>query len=121
MKLRFRKNSLRLRVNQIEAQMLADGQRLEERLDFPGHTGLGYVLACTPDAQPQVTFVDGVISISVPSPNVRSWATADAIGMYFELSTAGLPLNIAVEKDLECLDAPIEERDPHAYPRTSAC
>lgn len=42
------------------------------------------------------------------------------LDFYYKLDAAS-PLDIAIEKNLECLDAPDEERDPFAYPRKAAC
>ena len=32
----------------------------------------------------------------------------------------GVELKVAIEKDLDCIDAPPSERDPDAFPRTNA-
>jgi hypothetical protein len=37
--------------------------------------------------------------------------------MYFDVAADGASLRIAIEKDLECVDGPEEERDPEAFPR----
>ncbi len=39
--------------------------------------------------------------------------------MYFELPANGTVLKIAIEKDLECIEGALEERDPEAFPRGS--
>lgn len=114
MKLRFRKNSLRLRVNQVEAQMLAAGEQLQEEVQFPGAARFAYTLRAKEGATPEVNFRDGVITVAAPADVVGRWAASDEVGMYFEIP----PIRIAIEKDLECIDGPPEERDPHAFPRT---
>ena len=119
MKLRFRSNSLRLRVNQVEVQGLAAGQVLEERIEFPGNTAIRYVLEPLADARAQASFESGVVRVSAPRAEVEKWAATDSIGMYFELPANGAKLRIAIEKDLECIDGPVEERDPDAFPRMS--
>jgi hypothetical protein len=118
MKLRFRKNSLRLRVNQREVENLASGKALEERIEFPGDASISYVLETTERSSPEASFRQGVIRVSAPHAQVHDWARGDSIGMYFELPANGTPLKVAVEKDLECVDGPPEERDPDAFPRS---
>jgi hypothetical protein len=117
MKLRFRENSLRLRVNRREVEGLASGATLEERVLFPGNAGISYVLESSPDSSPRASFHDGVIRISTPEAFIKSWVDGDTIGIYFELPAGEAALKVAIEKDLECIEGPVEERDPDAFPR----
>ena len=112
MKLRFRKNSLRLRVNQRETETLAAGGEFEERVTFGGGATLSYRLAKTADGMKGTALFDGqVIRVSAP---LSDWTKSDEIGFYFEVEPG---LKVAIEKDLECLDGPAEEKDPDAFPR----
>ena len=117
MKLRFRGNSLRLRVNQREAKQLAGGAALEERIHFPGNANMSYILQPVAQPNPEATFEDGVIKVSAPKDQLERWAITDSIGLYFELPANGSALKIAIEKDMECIDGPEEDRDPEAYSR----
>jgi hypothetical protein len=117
MKLRFRKNSLRLRLNQREVSALASGQALEERVEFPGGTALVYKLMPRPNPEPAAQFIAGAIEISIPNSEAVHWDQSESIGLYYHLGA----LDIAIEKDLECTDATTEEQDPFAYPRKVAC
>lgn len=121
MKLRFRRNSLRLRVNRREVEDLASGAALEERVQFPGDARILYILATTTKPNAEAWFRDGVIGVSAPETQVKEWAASESPGMYFEVPTDGSLLKIAIEKDLECVDGPAEERDPDAFPRASVC
>jgi len=118
MKLRFRGNSLRLRVNQREVEGLSAGRPLTESVHFPGDAELGYTLESAPARTAKVEFRSGVIRVAVPEASVREWARTDEIGMYFDLPANGSSLKVAIEKDLECIDGPAEERDPDAFPRS---
>ena|SRR5665213_3421987 len=120
MKLRFRANSLRLRVNQKEVEKLAAGHALREKIDFPGNSSLSYVLESDAAAHPQAFFANDSIQIAAPAALLAGWADSDEIGLYFTLATNGQPLKIAIEKDLECIDGPVEEHDPNAFPRALA-
>jgi hypothetical protein len=117
MKLRFRQNSLRLRLNRREVEALAASQRLKEQVRFPGGAELTYVLESLAGAAPEVDFKSGVIRVALPAADLQGWAGTQELGLYFELPANGSMLKIAVEKDLECVDEPPEERDPDAYPR----
>jgi hypothetical protein len=120
MKLRFRKNSLRLRVNQREVESLAGGCTLEEQVYFPGSSTMSYILQPVAGVAPDASFRDGVIRIGAPQQQLQSWAATDSIGLYFEFPADENSLKIAIEKDLVCVDGPEEERDPDAYPRSTA-
>lgn len=118
MKLRFRNNSLRLRVNRPEVENLAAGGSLEERVEFPGGEHLSYILESSPASTARASFGGGVIRVAAPDWQVKDWARGKAIGLYFQLSGATAALHVAIEKDLECVEGPPEEHDPAAFPRT---
>ncbi len=82
---------------------------------FPGSAELAYVLQSA--AQPSASFENGNILVKVFEQDVHTWAANEEIGLYYQFPSDGAPLTIAVEKDLECLDGPVEERDPDAFPR----
>ncbi len=122
MKLRFRQNSLRLRVNQREVEELAAGVALQEQVSFPGNARMQYILEPYGQSTAAASFESGVIRVSAPGNDVKQWADSEAIGLYFNLPADGSFLKVAIEKDLECTDGPPEERDPLAFPRSGeAC
>jgi hypothetical protein len=120
MKLRFRNNSLRLRLNRRETEVIAAGSTLKEQVSFPGGNAFAYSLEATTAVHPEASFQKGTLRVVAPSVELKRWAESTAIGIYFELPVNGSALKIAIEKDLECMDAPPDERDPDAFPR-SAC
>ena len=120
MKLRFRSNTLRLRVNRREVEGLASGESIEECVLFPDDGRFRYVFEPKESAEPRAAFQQGAIRISAPLRQVREWANGDAIGLYFNLPAGGTTLDIAIEKDLECIDGPADEHDPDAFPRKPA-
>jgi uncharacterized protein DUF7009 len=115
MKLRFGKNSLRLRVNRLEVERLATGQELTERISFAGGATLDYILIPSAVAQRAAEFDGKVIRVTAP---LGDWARGSEIGFYFAVEPG---LKVAVEKDLECVDGREDEKDPYAYPRTKTC
>ena len=119
MKLRFRNNSVRLRLNRREVADLASGAALKEQVEFPGSGDLSYVLEPSTRPSADASFRNGTIRVSAPQTLLTKWAAGDSIGMYFELPANETVLKIAIEKDLECVDGALEERDPEAFPRIS--
>ena len=117
MKLRFRHNSLRLRVNQREVKGLVSGALLEEQVVFPGDSRIAYTLQSSSADTPDASFRQGVIRVLAPQQQVEEWAKGESIGMYFEFPANGSSLKIAIEKDLECVDGSPEEHDPEAFRR----
>jgi hypothetical protein len=117
MKLRLRGNSLRLRLNQRETAALANGEAIEERIEFPGGSALRYRLLADSSPVARAEFSDQVITVALPEATARTWQRSDDIGVYYRAGT----LDVAVEKDLECTDLREEERDPYAYPRKVVC
>jgi len=117
MKLRFRGNSLRLRLNRREVEALASGRAIEERITFPV-SDLTYTLEPTSRNDPQASFEQNTIRILAPNAEIARWSSDESIGLYYDLPTAGAPLRIMIEKDLECIDGPPEERDPEAFARS---
>jgi len=115
MKLRFKGNTLRLRLNQTEVRRLAEGATLKETVSFPGNAGLSYALSAA--TAPSATFSDGIIRISAPLDALTSWAAGDDLGLYLDFAATPEPLKVAIEKDLECVDGPPEDRDFDAFPR----
>ena len=116
MKLRFRGNTIRLRVNQREVKDLAAGTPLTEQVHFPDECALSYTLQ--QGARPDASFRDGRIVVAVPSEQIRQWAAGNDIGIYFELAADGARLKVAIEKDLECVEGGPEEYDADAFPRS---
>jgi hypothetical protein len=117
MKLRFRNNSLRLRLNQREVAALATGASIEERVEFPGGAALVYRLAPESVASGSAELNQSTITVRVPVASARAWEASEEIGLYYRSG----PVEVAIEKDLQCTDERPEERDPYAYPRKVAC
>ncbi|MBV8070643.1 MAG: hypothetical protein JO270_12105 [Acidobacteriaceae bacterium] len=118
MKLRFRGNGVRLRLNRREVESLAAGCALEEQVVFPGEQRFAYTLQSGPAAEAGVSFEGGRLQVLAPQRQITEWADGTDIGLYFAFPANGSILRVAIEKDLECVDGPAEERDPDAFPRS---
>ncbi len=92
--------------------MLAAGTELMEEVKFAG-ARLTYTLRSGPNA---AAFDGQQISVTAALGN---WTRSDEVGFYF---VAEPGLKVSIEKDLECVDGPENERDPDAFPRAvKAC
>ena len=100
---------MRLRINQKEAASLAAGGVLKEEVAFGVGATLSYALRTGVTAG--ATFDGRSIEVSAP---LAEWARGGELGFYFEMAPG---LKVAIEKDLECVDGPEEEKDPDAFPR----
>ncbi len=122
MKLRLRGNSLRLRLSQTDVADLASGKVLDEKLSFPGGAEFAYTLSAPKSAmEASAQFLDSTVRVVIPGNKIKEWAEGDELGLYYELPAGQSTLKIAIEKDLQCADEPVDERDPDAYPRAKAC
>lgn len=120
MKLRFTPNSVRLRLNRIEVEKLESSGGLSERIEFPGTplTSFVYSLRLGSNSEDgSVRFRNQEFEVTVFQDRARAWAhTASEVGLYYNHELSGKSLRIAIEKDFQCIDGPLEELDPAAYP-----
>ena len=117
MKLRFRNNSVRLRLNRKEVESLSEGRNLEETVRFPGGSVLSYRLRAGAGESTSAQFQNAAIDIAIPAGAAKSWNGSDDVGLYYLLDG----LELSLEKDLECTEPNGETADPYAYPRKVVC
>ena len=107
MKLRIRGNSQRFRLTQGEVARLLAKDRVSESVNFSSATAdmLTYSLeACEHATQPSAHFGNGEILVNVPTQLVESWANTNQVGIeYTQPLDEGRGLQIAIEKDFQCL------------------
>jgi hypothetical protein len=112
MKLRVKANTIRFRLTQSEVAQLGRGEALRDATEFGPSQRLGWILAPVAGKAIQATFDGRTVSVSLPEHEVRSWAGADAVGIYGQ---AG-PLEISVEKDFHCLNRADAPEEADAFP-----
>jgi hypothetical protein len=123
MKLRIKGNSIRLRLGRSEvARMLTHGI-VEDSTTFDpaGIQRFGYQLVASPEVSVvSASFESGTLIVRLPTEATIAWASTDRIGIEASQPTSeGKSLKILIEKDLECIDPPVEESQADAYPRTT--
>ena len=109
MKVRWTRDSLRLRITPSELAAIVRGEPVSEGLAFPGGDGAWAVLLDPTAAETGVAWTGGTVRVGVSADDVRRLAAPDAEGIYPH--TKGLRL--LVEKDFPCAHphAP-EAREP---------
>lgn len=121
MKLRIRGNSIRLRLGQSEVERMVEQGFVEEftTFDIARRQRLEYVLRSSDDAKEvAATFDEGRLVVRIPAEQIRAWASTDQVGIEaFQKVSEDETLRILVEKDFECIDAPVHESQADAFPR----
>lgn len=121
MKLRIRGNSIRLRLGQSEVHQLAVEGAIHEVAYFGAQPTerLTYTLRASGEgSQVAATLEPGQITVSVACHLIHEWATTERVGIEMIQRIAGSPdLRILIEKDFECIDAPLQESQEDAFPR----
>ena len=72
MKLRFRDNSIRLRLTRAEVDAVSSEGVVKARVSLPGGSGLDYILERSSDTErPMARFTDGALTVMVPEAVVN--------------------------------------------------
>jgi hypothetical protein len=124
LKLRIRRNSIRLRLGESEVAKLVSTGRVTESIQFaaPPDGRLSYTLVMSPSArQIAADFADNEVTLTVPESLAQRWGNSAEVGMTHEQPIGnGAHLTILIEKDFNCL-APRpgeDESDTFANPGT---
>ena len=98
MKVRWTRESLRLRITPSELAALRRGEAISEGLVFPGAGG-GWTVRLDPTAaETGVAWVEGVVRVGVVPADIRRLAEPGAEGIYPHTPE----LRLLVEKDFPC-------------------
>lgn len=114
MKLRFDKNSLRLRLKKSDMERLRSDNSITETIPFP-HGTFSYSLTITPE-QPAISAVveDQSINVFLPSATALHWMNSNEVGIYHAIPIdIKNQLDLLIEKDFPCKE--IKEEDQQDY------
>ncbi len=118
MKLRIKGNTLRFRLNQSEVAHLANGAILSDTTEFSPSQRLNWQLESTPAITAiEAAFANATVSVRLPESDVQHWTGAETVGLY---GKAGV-LEIAVEKDFQCLHRTGAPEEADAFPNPHDC
>jgi hypothetical protein len=105
MKLRISNQSLRLRVNQDDLNLLMSSGRLDEHFGDESIGKLGYSLLTHEANTISIQLEPSHITVKMPQSYVSEWNSTDRVS--FEQNISGIKL--LLEKDFQCLsDRPNE-------------
>lgn len=118
MKIRFRGDSIRLRLTLPEVVALGGGGAIEEITHFPDGATLRCRLETSAGAAAlSACFADGLLLVRVGSRAAVHWGSDPIIKMESALPLpGGGELRVLMEKDLECLHPSDGERTEGAFP-----
>lgn len=118
MKLRIYRNSLRFRLTPREVAQLEASGIITETIGFGPDDEFSYSLrAHSGIDQIQATLQGRAIFVEIPRSLIHDWSRSDAVGLQQTQPTGnGKTLQIAVEKDFECLEGKTQEPGEVFYP-----
>jgi len=123
MKLRFKGNSLRLRVSRSEVARLLVGDLLEETIHFTPEPVAKFTYALQQEqslSRPTVKYTENRVAIHIPADQTNAWCTTDQVGIAEDVNLGKLgSLAILIEKDFACLDRNDEENED-TFPNPNA-
>ena len=122
MKLRIRDNSIRLRLERGEVDVLRDSGLVAARTGFPGGREFRYAVESSPaSVNPGAFFSDVTLTVRLPETVVLGWASSAQVSIVGEQRLDdGSVLNILVEKDFACLAPRDGEDDADMFPHPQA-
>ena len=114
MKLRFDKNSLRLRVKRSDLEKLREHHFILETIDFP-NGAFEYKLTISDHIDEISAWLQGQsIEVNIPSGIAASWMNSDETGIYHSLPLGmNSGMEIIIEKDFPCKDRPDEDKSDY--------
>lgn len=120
MKLRIHKNSIRLRLSQIEVDEIARGHSIFEQVEIGDSPAHFFSYSLTPVAEyPDISaeFKQGKLGISLPEKMAEEWANSESVSLSSEAATG---LSILIEKDFQCLHKRPGEDESQNFPNPLA-
>jgi len=110
MKLRIKGNSIRLRLSEPEVSILANGEKVAEKVDFSSSL-LRYEVQSSDHVS--VDFINNTVVVKLGEDIIKTWAESDQVSISMNINgSEANKLSILVEKDFKCLTVrPEDESD----------
>lgn len=118
MKLRLKKNSIRLRLQISEITQLRESGYVEEEIKFsPTQTFTYSIHIKENENQVSSGFLNNSVKINIPNQIAKPWLETDQVSIeHSQVVNEGLSLNILLEKDFQCLSPRENETDMYPNP-----
>ena len=105
MKIRIYDNSIRLRLDRAEVDLIAADRPVMGATHFPDGAQFTYALNTDTGEALQAVFDQGCIALQVPRAVAQHWANDDSeVSICGSLETSDGELSLLIEKDFECLE-----------------
>ena len=105
MKIRIYDNSIRLRLDRSEVDLVAAAKKVTGTTHFPDGAQFSYGLSPHTGEGLQAVFSQGCIELLVPRAIAQNWASDDSeVSIRGALQTTAGELTLLIEKDFECLE-----------------
>jgi len=114
-KIRFRDDSIRVRLTQREVAELAASGRVQASTHFGGNARLRFEVRSREGAM-RASFENSLVAIEAPASLIRDWAAAPQIALSGASVTEQGEFRISIEKDLECRKPRPYEDNSDAFP-----
>ena len=116
MKIRMRRNSIRLRLTKTEVDSLSKIGFYTEETNFPNNTLVYKISAKDTIEAMEASFKGNTITVYIPKKDCLDWPTNTKIGFQNTLKIdQDNTLSIMVEKDFVCMDETVEDQTDN-YP-----
>lgn len=111
MKLRFARNSVRIRIRKTAMQQLEELGKVNEIVFFPNGQKLTYGLEISDNEQElSAYFQDSALTLRIPESIAESWINSGEISLTREQTLpSGETLSLLIEKDFPCRHKSPEE------------
>lgn len=122
MKVRILGNTLRFRLRQQDVSQFEESGKVSQTTEFGQALSdkLSFILEVTKEEELAVKFDGNEVIVGVPKKLTAAWTGSDMVGFEGKIDTGeGRFVEVLVEKDFACLDAP-EEENIGAYPNPNA-
>lgn len=120
MKIRIKRNSIRLRLTKSEVAQLCANEFFEEKTKFLGQAFSYAVRLSSKHDALSASYKAHTITLYLPRTLGSNWDTTDRVGFenVYRLSS-GEELSLLLEKDFACLDDRLEDQTDN-YPNPKA-
>jgi hypothetical protein len=117
MKLRLKENTIRIRLNKDDLNMLQTKAEVISSLQFPNGRSLAYGVVLI-DGVVRLDFENDQLTLAAPRQELENWSTSEKVSFSWsiELEKEKGTLEILLEKDFPCLTTRAGEDESNLYP-----
>jgi hypothetical protein len=123
MKLRLKGNSIRVRLDRRDIELLTDKGRVDDAVRFGPGLAFSYAVEAglAPRGRPTAHYTVGCLTIRIDPDDADEWLAGDRVGFDHQQPVDRGVVRVLLEKDFACIDRPAgqEADDAYAFPNPS--